>query len=148
MVSDFLDVHARGLAMSTDPSQPPADPDQPDAERSRSEPSEGDASSQRSSGLPGHRRSPQDERFARRQKMMSDYSRYATVGLQFGLYLTLCILGGYWLDRKIGTSPLLLILGVLVGFGTGLYSLMRKFPISPRRKAKTLSNQDDPPPAT
>lgn len=124
--------------MSTDPSQPPSEPANTDPERADRE-----ANSYRF----GNPRDDASGRFQRRQTLMRDYSRYATVGLQFGLYLTFCILGGYWLDRKVGTSPVLLIAGVLVGFSTGLYSLMRKFPVSTRRKASSHSNPDDPPPA-
>ena len=79
----------------------------------------------------------------RRQKLFSDYSRYSSVGIQFGVYLLFFIFGGYWLDQKLGTSPWLLISGVLVGFSSGLYSLMKRFPISKRRKA----TPPDPPKA-
>jgi ATP synthase protein I len=33
---------------------------------------------------------------------------------------------GQWLDRKFGTSPIFLMLGVFVGAGAAFYSMYRK----------------------
>ena len=43
----------------------------------------------------------------------------AGIGLQFALTVVVFVLGGVWLDKRLGTSPWLLILGVLVGAGWG-----------------------------
>jgi len=77
----------------------------------------------------------------RRQAAMREYSRYGSVGLQFGVVLALFALAGHWLDERLGSSPIFLVLGVLVGFGGGLISLIRKIPVSskgrsPRSKSK------------
>ncbi|MBL4769830.1 MAG: AtpZ/AtpI family protein [Planctomycetes bacterium] len=66
----------------------------------------------------------------RRQRLMREYSRYGSVGVQFGAVLALFALAGYWVDEKLGSSPIFLVLGVLVGFGGGLVSLIRKIPVS------------------
>jgi ATP synthase protein I len=58
----------------------------------------------------------------------SDYARYAGVGFQFGAAIILFALGGWWLDKRLGTTPWFLILGVFLGFGGGLYSLVKKVP--------------------
>lgn len=29
------------------------------------------------------------------------------------------VLGGYWLDQRLGTLPILVVVGMLVGFGLG-----------------------------
>jgi len=34
-------------------------------------------------------------------------------------------LGGMWLDGALGTLPLFVIVGALVGFGGGMYSLIK-----------------------
>lgn len=52
--------------------------------------------------------------------------QYAGAGVQFGLTICLFALLGRWLDGRFDTSPWLLILGVLVGFGGGTYSLLKK----------------------
>jgi ATP synthase protein I len=41
------------------------------------------------------------------------------------LELVLPVLGGYWLDQRWGTPPLLLIVGVVLGFVTATFSLLR-----------------------
>ncbi|MEM7306932.1 MAG: AtpZ/AtpI family protein [Planctomycetota bacterium] len=57
-----------------------------------------------------------------------DYVRYAGLGFQFAATLVLFSLGGWWLDGKLGSSPWLLLLGVLLGFGGGMLSLVKKVP--------------------
>jgi F0F1-type ATP synthase assembly protein I len=51
---------------------------------------------------------------------------FAGVGIQFAAILVLSAFGGIWLDRKLGTSPWLLIVLVFVGAAAGFYSLYRK----------------------
>lgn len=44
--------------------------------------------------------------------------------------ILLCIIGGAWLDGKLGTSPLLLIIGVVLGVCASfknLFDYMNKF---------------------
>ena len=49
------------------------------------------------------------------------------VGL--GWYVALCIvggtLGGLWLDGRLGTTPLLTVIGLLLGVALGFYGLYR-----------------------
>jgi len=51
---------------------------------------------------------------------------FAGAGIQFALTLVLFVFLGNWLDRRLGTGPLFILLGVFVGGGGGLYSLYRK----------------------
>ena len=63
-------------------------------------------------------------------------SEFAGVGLQFGFSIVLFAFAGYWLDKKLGTSPWLLILLVFVGAGAAFYSMYRRlFP--PKSPPKT-----------
>ena len=48
-------------------------------------------------------------------------SRITTVSLE----MVVPALAGYWLDRKLGTPLLFLILGAVLGFAVGLRSLLR-----------------------
>lgn len=50
----------------------------------------------------------------------------ATAGLELGLIFAVLALGGWWLDRKLDTSPWLLLLGCLIGIVGGLYRLIRR----------------------
>lgn len=58
------------------------------------------------------------------------------VGLQFAAAIVLFLLLGQWLDEKLGTSPWLLLLGVMTGAGAGFYSLWRQLVVGPRDRAR------------
>ena len=58
----------------------------------------------------------------------SDLGRYAGLGLQFTATVGLLALAGYWLDGKLGTLPLFLLLGVLLGFLGAMVSIVRQVP--------------------
>jgi F0F1-type ATP synthase assembly protein I len=51
---------------------------------------------------------------------------YMGLGLQFGAAIILFMFVGMWLDRRLGTSPWLLILGVFTGAAGGFYSIYRR----------------------
>jgi len=53
-------------------------------------------------------------------------SRFAGVGLQFALSILVFLYAGQWLDRKLGTAPWLLLVGVFVGGAGSFYSMYRK----------------------
>lgn len=52
-------------------------------------------------------------------------SRYVGAGIQLAVSTFLCLLGGTWLDRQWGTSPLLLFLGTFLGAGAGFYNFYK-----------------------
>lgn len=47
------------------------------------------------------------------------------LGLQFVVTVMVCLFIGQWLDRKFGTTPWLLLAGMMLGAGLGLWSLLR-----------------------
>ena len=57
----------------------------------------------------------------------------AGMGLQLAVSVILFLLAGQWLDRKLGTAPLFLILLVFVGAGASFYSIYRKLMEQQRR---------------
>lgn len=61
-------------------------------------------------------------------------AEYAGVGIQFAATLLLFLFAGRWLDRKLGTDPWLLMLGVLLGFGLSLYSIYTRLNSPASRK--------------
>ena len=50
-----------------------------------------------------------------------------SVGLEVTAILVVFTLGGLWLDRKIGTYPWLLLVGLTMGMIGGSYSFWLKF---------------------
>lgn len=61
--------------------------------------------------------------------------RYMGLGLTWTLSVLLFLGAGAWLDSKLGTGPVLLILGAFVGAGAGFYSLYYHMVIEPRQRA-------------
>jgi F0F1-type ATP synthase assembly protein I len=51
--------------------------------------------------------------------------------LQFGITIVLFAFAGIWLDKKLGTSPWLLLVLVFGGAGLGFWSMVRK--LKPKR---------------
>ena len=52
--------------------------------------------------------------------------KFAGVGIQFAASLVLFLLAGQWVDRKFGTSPVFVLVGVFVGGGAAFYSMYRR----------------------
>ena len=65
---------------------------------------------------------PSDEE--RRER--STIAKFAGVGLQFAVTLLICLWLGTWLDRKFGTAPVFLDVGVFLGAGAAFYSMYRQ----------------------
>ena len=76
---------------------------------------EGDSAS----GRPG---GPEDEDRRAARKL----GAYGGLGLQFAASILLFLYGGQWLDRRLGTAPWFLLIGVFVGAGAGFYSIYRR----------------------
>jgi F0F1-type ATP synthase assembly protein I len=51
---------------------------------------------------------------------------YAGFGLQFVVALLLFLYLGQWVDRRFGTSPVFLVIGIFVGAGGSFYAMYRK----------------------
>jgi F0F1-type ATP synthase assembly protein I len=51
--------------------------------------------------------------------------RFAGLGVQLAVVVVAAVLGGEWLDRRLGTGSLFTIGLVFLGFGGTMYSLIR-----------------------
>lgn len=51
---------------------------------------------------------------------------YAGFGLQFVVALLVFLYLGQWVDRRFGTSPVFLVIGIFVGAGGSFYAMYRK----------------------
>ena len=72
--------------------------------------------------------------------MLNDYRQrdkgigfYIDVGLQFAVAIALGVGLGYYLDLKWNTSPLMLVVGLLLGAASGFLNLYRAVYPSSRR---------------
>jgi F0F1-type ATP synthase assembly protein I len=76
------------------------------------------------SDSPGDRKEP--AQFGSSDDSDASGAAYMGLGLQFGGAIILFMFVGMWLDKKLGTGPWLLVLGVFVGAAGGFYSIYRK----------------------
>ncbi len=80
-----------------------------------------------------------DEDKSKSRSFLQSYAQgneYVGAGLQFAVSIILCLLGGRWLDQRLDTSPLFLVLGVFLGAGAGFYSLYKTMVEAERREQR------------
>ena len=65
----------------------------------------------------------------------------ASAGLQFAAAIVVFMFAGIWLDRRLGTSPWLVILFVFLGAGGGFYSIYRRLTAAQRRNDAVRSSE-------
>ncbi len=56
---------------------------------------------------------------------LSGVGKYAGLGIQFAVAIVLFLKLGEWADRRLGTEPILLYVGVFIGAGAAFYSMYR-----------------------
>lgn len=61
---------------------------------------------------------------------------YAGYGLQFVVALLVFLYLGQWVDKKLDTAPIFLIIGVFVGAGGAFYSMYRSLTAAQKREDK------------
>jgi len=75
-----------------------------------------------------------DRKESLQSQLWASAGQYTGYGLTWALSTLLFLLGGWWLDLKVGTMPLFLILGAFVGAGAGFYSLYYHVVVEPRER--------------
>jgi F0F1-type ATP synthase assembly protein I len=76
----------------------------------------------------------QNQKDSLRSQVLAAAGQYTGYGLTWALSTLLFLLGGWWLDGKVGTAPLFMILGAFVGGGAGFYSLYRHIVVDSRER--------------
>jgi hypothetical protein len=82
---------------------------------------------ERSGGSGGPGRLPDE-----RPDAIRDHGQLAGLGITMGLSIALFALGGNWLDGRLGTKPLFVLLGAFLGFGGGFYSMYARLVVRRR----------------
>jgi ATP synthase protein I len=71
---------------------------------------------------------------------------FAGAGFELAGCILLGLFAGKWLDKRLGTAPWLLILGVFIGAAAGIFSMYRTLTTAERR-AKSHDDVRTPPPS-
>ena len=68
---------------------------------------------------------------------------FAGFGLQFVAALLVFLYLGQWVDRRLGTSPVFLVIGIFVGAGGSFYAMYRKLMAAQAREdeARRMAKQ-------
>jgi F0F1-type ATP synthase assembly protein I len=84
------------------------------------------------------------------QKNNPGWIRHAGAGVELAGATAGLALFGYWIDRKFGTGPWALIVGVVMGLVGGLYNLVKQSMIAVREaqeedrtRAESAANEQD-----
>ena len=75
-----------------------------------------------------------DQRGSDPRDIIRASGQFMGLGLTFALAVLFFLGIGAWLDSRLGTSPLLLVLGAFIGAAAGFYSLYYHTVIEPRQR--------------
>jgi F0F1-type ATP synthase assembly protein I len=67
--------------------------------------------------------------------------KYAGLGLQFALSILIFLYAGQWLDRRLGTGSVFLVVGVFVGASAAFYSMYRTLVKEQRRMDEEMRDR-------
>jgi F0F1-type ATP synthase assembly protein I len=67
--------------------------------------------------------------------------KYMGLGLQFGGAILLFLWIGQWVDRKLGTNGVFVVVGVLVGAGAAFFSIYRSLMADQRRDEAEMARR-------
>jgi ATP synthase protein I len=71
-------------------------------------------------------------------------AKLASVGIEFSVSTLIGLLGGRWLDGRLGTQPWLMIVGLVLGVVAGFRSLLRTARrANEESQAKARDDDDD-----
>lgn len=73
---------------------------------------------------------------ARNGRRAFDYLSSSSVGLELGISVIIGVLFGYWLDRKLGTEPWMMLLFLGFGFAAGMRGVIRAVKRADRAAAR------------
>jgi F0F1-type ATP synthase assembly protein I len=79
------------------------------------------------------------ENHSKSKRSASSVAPYIDLGLRFALAILIGTGGGYWLDSKLGTTPLFLIIGVFLGATSGFMTIYRA--VYPQDSTKTKKDE-------
>lgn len=82
-------------------------------------------------------------RGAGQAKSLGAAGRYAGLGIQFAASILVFLYAGQWLDRRLGSDPLFLYVGVFTGAGAAFYSMYRNLMADQQREEREQQDRKE-----
>jgi len=75
---------------------------------------------------------------------LGNAGKYAGIGIQFAASIVLFLYAGQWVDRRLGTTPIFLIVGVFVGATAAFYSIYKRLmrDLKEQEEAQSRASKD------
>ena len=73
---------------------------------------------------------------------LRELARFSGHGLTIAVAMGIFLMAGWWVDGRLGTTPLLTIIGALLGAGAGFYSMLQHLVFFPRQRAEDREARD------
>jgi ATP synthase protein I len=84
---------------------------------------------------------------AKKKPQWVRYIHHGNLALSFGITMIAAVFlglyGGWWIDRRLGTFPVFMLLGVFLGVGAGFYSLWKELNALMGKKPEKESEIED-----
>ena len=80
------------------------------------------------------------------QRMMRIAGRYSAIGIEMCAAVGFGTWGGWWVDKKLGTTPWLMWFGIVVGFGAAVKTVQRVIRDFKRDSQASSAPDKEPPP--
>lgn len=84
---------------------------------------------------------PTDEESPEPESPLVQIAHYSGHGLTLALSTGMFLVGGWWVDGKLGSRPLFTIIGAFVGAGAGFYSVVQHLVLMPRERARRAAEK-------
>lgn len=65
-------------------------------------------------------------------KTLRNIASYSHLGITFAASILICLFGGQYLDKKLGTEPYLMLFGAFFGAAAGFYYIIKEL-VKPRK---------------
>jgi F0F1-type ATP synthase assembly protein I len=84
---------------------------------------------------------------AKKKLQWARFISYGNLAFSFGITMIAAVFlglyGGWWVDRRLGTFPAFMLLGVFLGIGVGFYNLWKELNGLMRKKPEKESELEN-----
>lgn len=75
------------------------------------------------------------------QKSIREIGPYIDLGIRLAISIVIGVFGGLWLDKKIHTTPLFLLIGFMLGASAGFWSIYKTIYVKDQKNKERDKNR-------